>query len=224
MLQNSPRSVIGPSMVRRKGSLSILTQTVCHSSFVRAMPFVNTTPGQITLVHVDPSHHAIRQRLTIVDGPPTPETTLEASGSNTHLPLPNPFKVALMGLRSSDNLAQEAREEDGGRVLLTTKLDLGILPLNGPLVALRLLESASPSLGVAWSSGQLSVGGMCVAAPASERAVLTLRCSISQASLCGSSAVQMYEISVTFAGLRRMRCALHSMQVYTPRIFSPRPF
>ena len=117
-----------------------------------------STPGQLTLLHVNSSQHLVRQKLTLIDGPPTPEDTLEASGSSVHLPLPIPFKAALMGLKSTDNLAQEAREEENCRVLLTNTVDLGMLPpLNGTVKALRPLDSASLSLVLAWSNERLSV-------------------------------------------------------------------
>ena len=62
-----------------------------------------------------------------------------------------------MGLKSSDNLAQEAKEEDSGRILLTNSVDLGLLPLSGAVKALRPFDSASPSLVLAWSNEALSV-------------------------------------------------------------------
>lgn len=110
----------------------------------------------MTLLHIDSSYHVIRQKLSLLDGPPSPEAHLEPSGSNAHLPLPNPFKAALMGLKSSESLAQE-KGEDGGRVLLTHTSDLGLLPLSAPSRALRLIDSDTLSWALAWSSEQLNV-------------------------------------------------------------------
>ena len=102
-------------------------------------------------------HHIVLQKLSLVDGPASPDADLEQSGSSTHLPLPSAFKAALKGLRSSDNLAQDAKDEDSGLVVLTNTMDIGILPLGGPLRALRVLNSGALSLALAWSSDELSV-------------------------------------------------------------------
>ncbi|EKM49792.1 uncharacterized protein PHACADRAFT_265486 [Phanerochaete carnosa HHB-10118-sp] len=113
--------------------------------------------GQITLLHANSSYHLIRQKLILVDGPPSPDADLEQSGSSTHLPLPNPFKAALnlKGLRSSDSLAQDAKDDDGGRIVLTNTVDLGLL--SAPLAAFRVLNSDTLSLALSWSSDKLAV-------------------------------------------------------------------
>jgi WD repeat-containing protein 7 len=113
--------------------------------------------GQVTLLHLDSLHHLIRQKVVLVDDPASPATTMEQAGSSTHLPLPNPFKAALKGLRSSDNLEQDLKEEDPGRIVLTNTIDLGILPLNGPVRALRTLDTPKLTSVLAWSSEELIV-------------------------------------------------------------------
>lgn len=106
---------------------------------------------------MDASSHVVRQKLTLVDGPPTPEpAALEASGSNAHLPLPSALKTALKGFRSSENLA-DVRDEDIGRIVLVNALDLGLVPLAGRVQGLRLFASEAVSLALAWSSEQISV-------------------------------------------------------------------
>ncbi|GJE92636.1 WD40 repeat-like protein [Phanerochaete sordida] len=118
--------------------------------------------GQITLVHVDAAHHVVRQTLALAEGPPTPSADPDESSSQ--LALPNPFK-ALKGLRSSENLVAETKNEDTGRVLLTDTLDLGLLPLGVPLQPLRVLESEALSLALAWTHEELvvfDIGGMAV--------------------------------------------------------------
>ena len=107
-------------------------------------------------MHVDSSGHLIRQTLVLTDGPATPPSLPSSSNSSTNLPLPNPFK-ALKAVKSSENLVADAKADNLGRIHLSDALDLGLLPLMGPISRLRFTIRGNTLRGYAWSTVELSV-------------------------------------------------------------------
>lgn len=94
--------------------------------------------GDHLLVHIDSSHHLIRQTVTLVDGLSVPQG-IPTSNSSSNLSLPNPFKV-LKALKSSDNLVSKSTNDGVNHIQLGNALDLGPISLTGPVSSMLIVK------------------------------------------------------------------------------------
>ncbi|KAF7799424.1 hypothetical protein EIP86_010659 [Pleurotus ostreatoroseus] len=108
-------------------------QSLINSAFM--FQVTESSTGDHLLLYVNYSGHLIRQTVTLTDGLSTPRS-LPTSNSSTNLPLPNPFK-ALKGLKSSENLVAESKDDAINRIDLSRTLDLGLIGLKETISYVR---------------------------------------------------------------------------------------
>lgn len=107
------------------------------------------------MVHVDSSHHLIRQTVTVADGLSTPQG-LPTSSSSSNLPLPNPFKV-LKALKSSENLASKSTDDGTNHIQLGNMLDLGSISITGPICSIQIVKHGDSLRGLGWTNTEVCV-------------------------------------------------------------------
>ena len=104
------------------------------------------------MLHTNTSLHLIKQTVTLSRQTPSGDTdTHLQTSTSAALPLPNPFK-ALKGLRSSENLTEEEREDEAvTQIHLGETVDLGLLSLKGKVEGIRFDSVEYLASGLVWS-------------------------------------------------------------------------
>ena len=96
----------------------------------------------------------LKQRVVLSKRTSNGDSPVPATGSSTNLPLSNPFKV-LKGLRSAESFKDV--DDPLTELSLVDTVDLGLLPLNGPIAGIRFDSTDFLASGLAWSDQELLV-------------------------------------------------------------------
>ncbi|KAI0931015.1 hypothetical protein AcV7_005042 [Taiwanofungus camphoratus] len=127
----------------------------CVDGRVDSVGFLQEVYDSFTLFHVSSLRRLTLQTLSFVNTPSPAESPIPDQGSNTTLPLPNPFK-ALQALSRERVSETEGCTQTPGRVLFGEELDIGEIAVDGPILGVRTVSLGTVARAVFWSGSEFS--------------------------------------------------------------------
>ncbi|KAI0076735.1 WD40 repeat-like protein [Panus rudis PR-1116 ss-1] len=127
---------------------------VVLQGYPHTLSMLEAGDGHLQLLYMTPEYQIIKRSLAIDRKSCHDDETKKPSSSNTHLPLPNPFK-ALTSI-SADNLSVEP-EKTTRPSPLGEQVVLGNFPISYTKRDLRISFTAGRSIGLVWSDTELLI-------------------------------------------------------------------
>ncbi|KAH9950696.1 WD40 repeat-like protein [Amylocystis lapponica] len=121
---------------------------------VQAVGLHEQTDGSLVLSHISSSHRLTIQTVDL-SRLSAPENDVSESNSPSTLPIPNPFKA--LTARSKEHLPDTNEASQLPHLLLGQELDIGSIPVDGPILGMRCISGGASVNAIIWSTSVLSV-------------------------------------------------------------------